>query len=53
MPLTEVTLRIGHRVPRVHGGSDDPSNLYASCEPCNLRRGTRPFVGGGVGLAGP
>lgn len=38
-----VTLRdhIDHVIPRSRGGSDDPSNLVASCAPCNLSKGAR------------
>lgn len=32
---TEVRLVIDHVVPTTLGGSDDPDNLVASCEPCN------------------
>lgn len=31
----EVALHVDHVVPVALGGSDDPSNLTASCEPCN------------------
>lgn len=51
IPLTETTLHIGHRIPRSAGGSDHPSNLYASCKDCNLARGAQPFSGGGAGPA--
>jgi 5-methylcytosine-specific restriction endonuclease McrA len=30
---------VDHIVPRVAGGTDDPANLRAACQPCNLRRG--------------
>jgi hypothetical protein len=31
----EVVLRVDHVVPRALGGSDEPSNLVASCHDCN------------------
>lgn len=31
----EVKLTVDHVVPKALGGSDDPSNLVASCGPCN------------------
>jgi hypothetical protein len=31
----DVKLRIDHVLPEALGGSDDPSNLVTSCEPCN------------------
>lgn len=31
----DVELRVDHVVPVALGGSDDPSNLVAACEPCN------------------
>lgn len=31
----DVPLRVDHVTPVALGGSDDPSNLVASCEPCN------------------
>lgn len=30
---------VDHIIPRSQGGTDDPANLRAACEPCNLRRG--------------
>lgn len=30
-----------HIIPRTRGGSDDPSNLRAACEPHNLNKGGR------------
>ncbi len=32
---------VEHQVPHALGGSDVPSNLVASCAPCNLRKGDR------------
>jgi 5-methylcytosine-specific restriction endonuclease McrA len=32
---------VDHVTPRSRGGSDDPSNLVASCARCNLGRGDR------------
>ena len=37
-----VPLEIEHVVPRARGGSNRPSNLVASCVPCNQRKGARP-----------
>lgn len=39
-----ITLSTGHAdhvMPRSRGGSDDPSNLVASCRSCNLKKGAR------------
>jgi len=33
-------LHIEHIVPKVHGGSDDLSNLALACIDCNLHKGT-------------
>lgn len=41
-PGTWRTLQMGHDVPWIEGGTDDPSNLYPTCWPCNRRRG--PYV---------
>lgn len=30
-----VRLQIGHRIDKSHGGTDDPSNLFAQCSICN------------------
>lgn len=30
---------VDHIRPVIEGGSDDPTNLRASCQPCNARRG--------------
>jgi 5-methylcytosine-specific restriction endonuclease McrA len=35
-------LHVDHIVPRVDGGSDDPSNLRAVHASCSLKRGSRP-----------
>lgn len=40
-PLDEHTLHVDHVVPKSRGGSDDPSNLVASCSRCNLSKGRR------------
>lgn len=42
--LTDVPNRpnsahVGHRISRANQGSDNDSNLYASCAECNLKRG--------------
>jgi len=29
---------VDHRTPKVEGGTDDPANLVAACQPCNSRR---------------
>lgn len=38
---TTVATTVDHVVAKVHGGSDDPSNLVAACHPCNLRKGSK------------
>ena len=38
----EVPLRVDHVVPVALGGSDDPSNLVAACEPCNSGKSSVP-----------
>jgi 5-methylcytosine-specific restriction endonuclease McrA len=30
-----VKLAVDHKVPRAHGGTDDPSNLVSACQDCN------------------
>ena len=37
----DVPLQVEHIVPRSKGGSHRPSNLTVSCEPCNLKKGSR------------
>jgi hypothetical protein len=37
-----VPLNLDHVRPRARGGPDRPSNLVASCIPCNRRKGARP-----------
>jgi 5-methylcytosine-specific restriction endonuclease McrA len=34
--------QVDHIVPKSRGGSDDPSNLQAACQPCNGSMGDRP-----------
>lgn len=34
---------IDHKQPRSRGGSDDLFNLVLACNPCNARKGTRPY----------
>jgi 5-methylcytosine-specific restriction endonuclease McrA len=36
-----VTLHVDHIVPHSKGGTDDESNLCASCDQCNLGKGNR------------
>lgn len=36
-----VPLQVEHIVPKSKGGSDRPSNLTVSCEPCNLKKGAK------------
>jgi 5-methylcytosine-specific restriction endonuclease McrA len=36
--MTSTRTHVDHIVPRVHGGSDDPSNLVAACRGCNLAK---------------
>lgn len=33
-----------HLVPKSCGGTDDPTNLVASCRTCNGRKGNRDFL---------
>ena len=37
----DVPLQVEHIVPRSKGGSNRPSNLTVSCEPCNLKKGAK------------
>lgn len=39
-----VALDVDHVIPRAAGGSDDPSNLAASCEDCNSGKGAHPLT---------
>lgn len=39
---TETATTADHINPRSKGGSDNPDNLRASCEPCNRHRGNGP-----------
>jgi hypothetical protein len=32
---------VDHVIPAIRGGTDDPTNLAASCRPCNRSRGDR------------
>lgn len=36
---TGTATHVDHIVPKGAGGPDEPSNLRASCAPCNLHRG--------------
>lgn len=38
----EVKLHIDHVIPESLGGTDDPSNLVAACEPCNSGKSSVP-----------
>jgi hypothetical protein len=38
----DVVLRVDHVVPVALGGSDDPSNLVAACDPCNSGKSSVP-----------
>jgi hypothetical protein len=54
----EWPFHIDHIIARVHGGSDDPSNLCWSCTQCNVHKGTNfattdPASGGRVNLFNP
>jgi hypothetical protein len=37
-----VPLAVDHVIPRALGGTDDPSNLVASCRPCNSGKSATP-----------
>lgn len=37
-------LNLDHLLPRVHGGSNDATNLVLSCKSCNCSRGSKPWV---------
>ncbi len=39
----DVVLHLDHVEPLAFGGSDDPSNLVAACETCNLSKAARPL----------
>lgn len=45
--LDRDTATLDHLMPKVHGGSDDVTNLVTSCQPCNARKGDR------IGIATP
>jgi 5-methylcytosine-specific restriction endonuclease McrA len=38
-PTDDDPLTAGHRIPRAHGGSNDPSNYQAEHASCNYRKG--------------
>ena len=38
----------GHKVPVLHGGSNDISNLQAECYECNFRKNAVPFLNAGT-----
>jgi len=37
----------GHKVPVLHGGTNDISNLQAECYECNFRKNAAPFLNTG------
>lgn len=37
-------LNLDHLLPRVAGGSNEPTNLVTACKSCNSSRGARPWV---------
>jgi 5-methylcytosine-specific restriction endonuclease McrA len=43
-PAPEVRLHVDHVIPVIAGGSDDPENLVAACEDCNLGKSARVLV---------
>lgn len=43
MPAIKTTATADHLIPRSMGGTDDPSNLLASCFSCNASRRERPL----------
>lgn len=38
----DVPVHVDHVIPRVEGGTDDPSNLVTACQDCNLGKGVSP-----------
>lgn len=42
----QVLLHVDHRIPRALGGTNDPSNLVASCATCNVGKGAEPLSAG-------
>ncbi len=36
--LMYATLRVDHIIPKAAGGTDDETNLWASCDPCNAHK---------------
>ena len=38
----DVKITVDHVVPKALGGTDDPSNLVAACEPCNTGKSSVP-----------
>lgn len=43
-PGPDVVLQVDHRVPVAAGGTNDRSNLVASCTACNNGKGDRPLA---------
>jgi hypothetical protein len=38
------SLHVEHKTPVASGGTDDPSNLVASCPSCNFKKGIMPYA---------
>ena len=42
--LREVDLQLDHRIPKVRGGADDPTNRIGLCANCNSRKGRKSWA---------
>lgn len=42
-PVKDTDATLDHKIARVHGGSDDKSNLVASCLACNQDKKTMDY----------